>query len=93
MSVIADASLTRFGKREEGLLDLACESASPIVKKFADDIDFIIVSNSYSGEYNDISGINNLISTKLSLDTVPSIRVDNTSGSGGSALMVADLGE
>ena len=90
MSVIADASLTRFGKREEGLLDLACESASPIVKKFADDIDFIIVSNSYSGEYNDISGINNLISTKLSLDTVPSIRVDNTSGSGGSALMVAD---
>lgn len=90
MSVIADASLTRFGKREEGLLDLACESASPIVKKFADDIDFIVVSNSYSGEYNDISGINNLISTKLSLDTVPSIRVDNTSGSGGSALMVAD---
>lgn len=90
MSVIADASLTRFGKREEGLLDLACESASPIVKKFKDDIDFIIISNSYSGEYNDISGINNLISTKLSLDTVPSIRVDNTSGSGGSALMVAD---
>jgi len=90
MSVIADASFTRFGKREEGLLDLACESASPIVKKFADDIDFIVVSNSYSGEYNDISGINNLISTKLSLDTVPSIRVDNTSGSGGSALMVAD---
>ncbi len=90
MSVIADASLTRFGKLEQGLLDLACESAFPIVKKFADDIDFIVVSNAYSGEYNDISGLNNLISTKLSLDTVPSIRVDNTSGSGGSALMVAD---
>ena len=90
MSVIADASLTRFGKLEQGLLDLACESAFPIVKKFADDIDFIVVSNAYSGEYNDISGLNNLISTRLSLDTVPSLRVDNTSGSGGSALMVAD---
>ncbi|MCL4438886.1 MAG: thiolase family protein [Candidatus Thermoplasmatota archaeon] len=90
MSVIADASLTRFGKREETLLDLACESAVPLVKKYSQDIDFIIVSNAYSGEYNDVSGLNNLISTRLSLDDVPSIRVDNTSGSGGSSIMVAD---
>ena len=53
-------------------------------------VDFIVFSNSYSGEFNDVSGVNNLISTRLSMDDVPSMRVDNTSGSGGSAVMVAD---
>ena len=90
MSVIVDVSFTRFGKRPEGLLDLTAESALPLVRKYGKDIDFIVFSNSYSGEFNDISGANNLISTRLSLDGVPSIRVDNTSGSGGSAVMVAD---
>ncbi|MEM3271119.1 MAG: thiolase family protein, partial [Metallosphaera sp.] len=36
-----------------------------------------------------VSGINNLISSYLSLDEIPSIRIDNTSGSGGSAILVA----
>ena len=90
MSVISDVSFTRFGKRPEGLLDLVAESALPIVRRYGRDIDFIVFSNSYSGEFNDMSGVNNLISTRLSMDDVPSMRVDNTSGSGGSAVMVAD---
>ena len=90
MSVISDVSFTRFGKRPEGLLDLVAESALPIVRRYGRDIDFIVFSNSYSGEFSDMSGVNNLISTRLSMDDVPSMRVDNTSGSGGSAVMVAD---
>ncbi|QGA53202.1 thiolase family protein [Sulfolobus sp. E5-1-F] len=87
MVAIIDANLTRFGKRKESLLELAGEAALPLVRKY--EIDFVVVSNTYSGEFNSLSGINNLITTYLSIDTVPSIRVDNTSGSGGSAILVA----
>ena len=89
MVSIVSASFSRFGKREEGLLDISSESARPILSKFRDDIDFVVVSNCYSGEYNGISGLNNLLTSRLSIDGVPSIRVDNTSGSGGSAILVA----
>ncbi|MEM0305072.1 MAG: thiolase family protein [Saccharolobus sp.] len=87
MVAIIDANLTKFGKRKESVLDLAGEALLPLVKKY--DVDFVVVSNTYSGEFNSISGINNLITTYLGIDNVPSIRVDNTSGSGGSAILVA----
>jgi len=87
MVAIIDANLTRFGKRKESLLELAGEVVLPLIRK--NEIDFVVVSNSYSGEFNSLSGINNLITTYLSIDRVPSIRVDNTSGSGGSAILVA----
>ena len=90
MSAIVDASFTRFGKRSEDLLTLIAESAGPLAVKYAKDIDFVIVSNAYSGEFTDTSGLNNLATTRLNLDEVPSVRVDNTSGSGGSSLLVAD---
>ncbi|AWS00323.1 thiolase family protein [Metallosphaera hakonensis] len=89
MVAIVSASLTQFGKRRESLFDLAKESSLPILRSFRDDIDFVVVSNSYSGEFNGVSGLNNLVTTYLSLDYVPSIRVDNTSGSGGSSVLVA----
>ncbi|ACP56510.1 thiolase family protein [Saccharolobus islandicus] len=87
MVAIIDANLTRFGKRKESLLEVAGEVVLPLIRK--NEIDFVVVSNSYSGEFNSLSGINNLITTYLSIDRVPSIRVDNTSGSGGSAILVA----
>ncbi|WP_338604440.1 thiolase family protein [Sulfolobus tengchongensis] len=87
MVAIIDANLTRFGKRKESLLELAGEVSLPLIEKY--EIDFVVVSNTYSGEFNFQSGINNLITTYLSIDNVPSIRVDNTSGSGGSAILVA----
>ncbi len=89
MVSIAAANFARFGKREEDIFSISSESALPLVDKFRDAIDFVVVSNSYSGEYNDISGLNNLLTTHLGMDGVPSVRVDNTSGSGGSAVLVA----
>ena len=89
MVSVVSASFTKFGKREDDLLSIASASADPLIQKYRDDIDFFIVSNSYSGEYNGISGLNNLLTTRFSIDGVPSIRVDNTSGSGGSAVLVA----
>lgn len=89
MVSIAAANFARFGKREEDIFSIASESALPLLDKFRDSIDFVVVSNSYSGEFNDISGLNNLLTTHLGMDSVPSLRVDNTSGSGGSAVLVA----
>ncbi len=91
MSAIVASGMTRFGKRKEDLLSLGGESALPILRKYRSDIDFLLVSNSYSGEFNSISGINTLLATYLSLDGVPSLRVDNTSGSGGTAIFLADM--
>ncbi|MHB1812003.1 MAG: thiolase family protein [Thermoplasmataceae archaeon] len=89
MVSIVLASFTKFGKRDDDLLSIASQSADPIVDKYREDIDFFIVSNSYSGEYNGISGLNNLLTTRFSIDGIPSLRIDNTSGSGGSAVLVA----
>lgn len=90
MSTISAASFTRFGKREEDVFTLASESATPILKKHRDMVDYVVVSNSYAGEFTDISGLNTLITTYLGLDGIPSVRVDNTSGSGGTAVVMAD---
>ncbi len=89
MASIVSAGFSRFGKRKEGILEIAAESALPICRQFRDSIDFVLVSNCYSGEFNAISGLNNLVTTYLSMDAVPSIRIDNTSGSGGAALFNA----
>lgn len=89
MASVVAASFARFGKRDENIVSIAGESALPLVDKYVEEIDFVVVSNSYSGEYNGVSGLNNLLTTYLGLDSVPSMRVDNTSGSGGSAVLVA----
>ena len=89
MASIVAASFARFGKREEDIFEISGESALPLVEKYGDGIDFVVVSNSYSGEFNDISGLNNLLTTHLGIENVPSLRVDNTSGSGGSAVLAA----
>lgn len=86
MVAIIDVGITKFGKRKESVLELAGEASRNLVKY---DVDFVIVSNSYAGEFNSTSGLNSLVTTYLGLDKTPSIRVDNTSGSGGSALLVA----
>ncbi|MEM0155312.1 MAG: hypothetical protein QW597_01745 [Thermoplasmataceae archaeon] len=90
MASVVAANFAKFGKRSEDIFSISSESAFPIVKKFRDEIDFVVISNSYSGEFNGISGLNNLITTHLGIYDVPSVRVDNASGSGGSSLLVAD---
>ncbi|MBX8641478.1 MAG: thiolase family protein [Thermoplasmata archaeon] len=89
MPAIVSAGFSRFGKREDSILSIISESALPIVRKYRDEIDFVILSNSYSGEFNGVSGLNNLATTYLSIDDTPSMRVDNTSGSGGGAILAA----
>ena len=86
MVAIIDYGITKFGKRKESIFELAREATEKLLKY---EIDYVVVSNSYSGEFNETSGLSSLLTTYLNLDTVPSLRVDNTSGSGGSAILVA----
>ncbi|QIW22945.1 thiolase family protein [Sulfolobus sp. S-194] len=86
MVAIVDVGITKFGKRKENIFELVKEATEKLLKY---EIDYVIVSNSYSGEFNQISGLSSLMTTYLNLDNIPSLRVDNTSGSGGSAILVA----
>ncbi len=90
MTAIVSAGFSKFGKRDCTIYDLALEACRESIRKYGDMIDTVIVSNSYSGEFLGTSGINNLLATYLSIEDVPSVRADNTSGSGGSAISLAD---
>ncbi len=89
MAAIVSAGMSHFGKRDDGILDIAAESAGPIVEKFRESIDFALISNCYSGELANVSGLNDLLTTYLALDNLPSARIDNTSASGGAAVLTA----
>ncbi len=89
MAAIVSAEMSRFGRIDQNILDIAAESSLPIVRKYRDSIDFMVVANCFSGELAGVSGINDLLRSYLSLDTMPSIRVDNTSASGGAAVIAA----
>ena len=90
MTSIVGFGMTRFGKRNDDLISLAVESSQGISAKYSDSIDLVLVSNSYSGEYTGLSGLSDHVCSSLSIDGTPSMRVDNTSGSGGSAIYIAN---
>lgn len=89
MVAIVSAGISKFGKRDENIYDIAAESSLPILRKHMDEVDFVILSNTYSGEFNRISGLSSLLTSYLALDNTPSMRVDNTSSSGGTSVLVA----
>ncbi len=90
MTSIVGFGMTRFGKRNDDLISLAVESSQGISAKYSDSIDLVLVSNSYCGEYTGLSGLSDHVCSSLSIDGTPSMRVDNTSGSGGSAIYIAN---
>ena len=90
MTSIVGFGMTRFGKREEDLVSLAVDSSRDIASRYSDSIDLVIVSNSYGGEYTGLSGLSDHVCSALSIEGTPSMRIDNTSGSGGSAIYTAN---
>lgn len=90
MPAIVEANITKFGKSELSLLQLAAQAARPIVSQHRDRIERVIVANSYSAELNGISGVHLKVAKAIGLDHIPSERSDNISGSGGMALVQAE---
>jgi acetyl-CoA C-acetyltransferase len=89
VAVITAANHGKFGRTEKDLFDISVDSAYPIVKKYGDTIDLVILANAFGGEYNNISGLNNRLSAELFDFPVPSIRLDNTSSGGASSIHIA----
>ncbi|MCL5439395.1 MAG: thiolase family protein [Candidatus Thermoplasmatota archaeon] len=89
MAVITAANHGKFGRTDKDLFEISMDSALPIVKKYGDAIDLVIFANAFGGEYNNVSGLNNRLSAELFDFPVPSVRLDNTSSGGASALHIA----
>ena len=89
MAVITAANHGKFGRTDKDLFEISMDSALPIVKKYGDAIDLVIFANAFGGEYGNVSGLNNRLSAELFDFPVPSVRLDNTSSGGASALHIA----
>lgn len=89
MAVITAANHGKFGRSEKDLFEISMDSAYPIAKKYGDSIDLVIFANAFGGEYCNISSLNNRLSAELFDFPVPSVRIDNTSSSGSSAIHFA----
>lgn len=90
MTIMVDCFCSKFGKLQNDIVEIAAMSALPMVRKYREGIDMVIVSSSYTGEINRITGINNILTTALSIDEIPSMRVENTSAGGSTAIFTAD---
>ncbi|MCL4451815.1 MAG: thiolase family protein [Candidatus Thermoplasmatota archaeon] len=89
MAAITAANHVKFGRLEKDLFQLSIDSALPITKKYGDAIDLAIFANAYGGQYNGLSGVNNRLSAELFDVPVPSLRIDNTSSGGATAIHAA----
>jgi acetyl-CoA C-acetyltransferase len=90
---IAGCGMTRFGKREEGIYELATEAAlNAMDDAEMDRVDAIVVGNFASGEFTGISGIANGLAADLNLIPCHAEKVENTSASGASAVKVGLAG-
>ncbi|MCL5788533.1 MAG: thiolase family protein [Candidatus Marsarchaeota archaeon] len=86
--------LTKFGRRSESLLELMSEASIACMERAGLNggerrLDEIVVANMASGEFEGVSGIANALVSELSLEPAYATKVENVSGSGGSALMYA----
>ncbi|MFQ5997836.1 MAG: thiolase family protein [Candidatus Bathyarchaeia archaeon] len=87
---ILGSGLTKYGKSDLGIIDLLSEAS---IKAFEDsntqdkNFDSVFVGNMSSAEYEGICGIHNALVSELSLEPAFACKIENTSGSGGAAVL------
>ncbi|MEM3670296.1 MAG: thiolase family protein [Thermoprotei archaeon] len=91
---ISSFGLVKFGKRPEGVVDLMAQASQACLenaglKGSERRVDEVVVANMASGEFEGVSGVANALVSELSLEPAYALKVENVSGSGGSALMYA----
>ncbi|MDE1823171.1 MAG: thiolase family protein [Candidatus Micrarchaeota archaeon] len=99
MSAIVDANITKFGKSEKNLLELAADAARPVIGRHQSLFEGreaasrirVVIANSYAAEFNGISGVHLQIAKAIGLEQLPSQLVNNISASGATALHQADM--
>jgi len=91
---VIGCGLTKFGKREESVVKLLSEaslSALSDSKTEQERFDSVFVANMGSGEFEGRTGIHNALISDLALEPAFGTKVENTSGSGGTAFMLGWL--
>jgi len=86
------ASMTRFGQREEWILDLLAEAGRACLADAGvdgADVEHCFVANMASGEFEGQTGIMNALAQDLGLVPAYAQRVDQTSASGGGGMYAA----
>jgi len=86
------ASMTRFGQREEWILDLLAEAGQACLADAGVDgvdVEHCFVANMASGEFEGQTGIMNALAQDLGLVPAYAQRVDQTSASGGGGMYAA----
>lgn len=80
--------LTPFGRHEASVVDLLADASQPaLAGSGTDAVDAVFVGNMSSGEFEGRSGIANALASELGLEPAFPAKVENTSGSGGAALL------
>jgi len=89
---IIGGSMTKFGKRDEWILELLAEAGQACLADAGvhpSDVDHLYVSNMASGEFEGQTGVMNALAHDLGLIPAYSQRVDQTSASGGAGIYAA----
>ncbi|MEF8814509.1 MAG: thiolase family protein [Halovenus sp.] len=89
---IIGGSMTKFGQRDEWILELLAEAGQACLADAAvppSEVDHLYVSNMASGEFEGQTGIMNALAHDLGLIPAYSQRVDQTSASGGAGIYAA----
>ncbi len=89
---VIGASMTKFGRREEWVLELLAEAAEACLEDAGvegTDLDHLYVSNMASGEFEGMTGIPNALAHDIAAMPAYTQRVDQTSSSGGAGTYAA----
>ncbi|MES3517993.1 MAG: thiolase family protein [Natronomonas sp.] len=89
---VIGASMTKFGQREEWVLELLSQAGTACLEDAnvsPDDVEHLYTSNMASGEFEGQTGIMNALANDLSAMPAYTERVDQTSSSGGAGIYAA----
>ncbi|MHA1231337.1 MAG: thiolase C-terminal domain-containing protein [Candidatus Helarchaeota archaeon] len=86
---IIGAAQTKFGRLEEGLLELLCEASLKAIENsdtFGENFDSVYVGCMFPGEFNHYSGIASALVDRINLIPAAADHIKNGPASGGSAI-------
>ncbi|MGA8665219.1 MAG: hypothetical protein WB809_09225 [Thermoplasmata archaeon] len=87
---VSAVGFARFGKRPEGLTDLAAEAASGALAGLGrKPIDYLVVGNMLAGAVNGAENLVSRVANRIGLETAAGLRVEAASASGAAAFHAA----
>ncbi len=89
---VSAVGMGRFGKRKEGLIDLAAEAGGRALEQIGrKPVDLLVVGTMFSHGAHGPEAMLPRLAGRLSLETAAGLRVDSASGTGGMAFHAAAL--